>query len=66
MAFNLDKYTSWCDPYADEILDSDPYTSTNWIRSLYKHCEPEGPTIIYYSKWSLDEFTTCLYIYLGY
>ena len=24
MAFDLDKYTSWCDPCIDEILDSDP------------------------------------------
>ena len=46
MAFNLDKYTSWYDPCIDKILNSDPYISTSWIGSLYKHCEPEVPMII--------------------
>ena len=41
MTFDLDKYTSWCDPCIDEIFVSDPYTSINWIGSLYRHCELE-------------------------
>ena len=46
MAFDLDKYTSWYDPCIDMILDSNLYTSTSWIGSLYKHCEPEVPMTI--------------------
>ena len=41
MAFDLDKYTSWCDPCIDMIFDSNLYTSTSWIGFLYKHYEPE-------------------------
>ena len=46
MTFDLDKYTSWCDPCIDEILDSNLYTSTSWIGSLNIHCEPEVPMTI--------------------
>ena len=46
MALDLDKYTSWHDPCIDVILYSDHYTSTSWIGSLYKHCEPEVPMTI--------------------
>ena len=46
MAFDLDKYTSWCDPCIDEIFDSNPYTNTSWIGSLYRHCELEVPMTI--------------------
>ena len=46
MALDLDKYTSWCDPCIDVILDSDLYTSISWVGSLYKHCELEVPITI--------------------
>ena len=45
--YDIDKYTSCCDLCINEILDSDPYTSTSWIGSLYIHCEPEVPMTIY-------------------
>ena len=41
MAFDLGKYISWRDLYIDLILDSNLYTSTSWIGSLYKYYEPE-------------------------
>ena len=47
MAFDLDKYTSWYDSCIDKILDSDPYISTSWIRSFYKHYEPKVLMTIY-------------------
>ena len=46
MAFDIDKYTSWRDPWMDVILDLDPYMSTSWIGSLYRHCEHEVPMTI--------------------
>ena len=67
IALDLDKYTSWYVVCIDEILDSDPYTSTSWIGSLYRYCGTwNSNDYLQYSKWSLDEFTTCLYINPGY
>ena len=46
MTLDLDKYTSWCNPCIDVILDSDFYMCTIWIRSLYINCEQEVPMTI--------------------
>ena len=46
MALDLDKYTSWCNPCIDVIIDLDFYISTSWIKSLYINCEHEVPMTI--------------------
>ena len=39
MILDLDKYTCWCDPCINMIVDLNPYINTSWVGSLYRHYE---------------------------